>query len=86
MVDFAKFQVVAGDECWIVRKAARCLSMSDVPRDFTWQFEKRSMAVEQVRRLEKLQRHYGQEVELLCIGTDDAFEQRADALYGPDGD
>lgn len=81
MAEFIKFEVVAGDGYWLVRKASRALTMSDVPAEFMFEFEKKSMAVEQVRRLEKLQRHYGQAVKLRLRWTDDVFEQVADKLH-----
>ena len=70
-------------ECYIVRKASRAYSFSEVPANFTSEFSRadKAKAYEQVRRLTKWQAK-GNVIELQHIETPGAFEAVADKKYG----
>ena len=76
-----RFQVVADDGVWLVREVSNAYSFSRVPANFTCEFMKKSVALEQVRRLAKWQEK-GTEIELQQIDTPSAFEHVADTKYG----
>lgn len=78
-----RFQIVADTDfgVWVVRKASNAFSFSEVPAEFTYEFESKSKAIEQVRRLGAWQRK-GNTVKLDMIDTPGCFEAVADTKYG----
>lgn len=76
-----RFQVVADDGVWLVRRVSNAFSFSHVPANFTCEFTKKSVAIEQVRRLGRWQEK-GNQIELCQMETPAAFEAVADTKYG----
>jgi hypothetical protein len=76
-----RFQIVADAGVWLVREASCSYSFSFVPGDFSYEFDRKSVAQDQIRRLEKWQAK-GNQIRLHLIDTPDAFEAVADTKYG----
>lgn len=78
-----KFQVVVDQDygVWLVREVSNAYSFSMVPANFRNEFESKTQAYEQVRRLHKHQEK-GNTIELQHCETPGCFEAVADTKYG----